>query len=51
MANRPKTHEVVDIKTNQVISKHVDVHRALRAADRLDLQYGAVRYIVRRIAK
>lgn len=44
-----KTHEVVDIQTGKVTGSYGSLRRAHRAADRKDIEYGAVRYIVRRI--
>lgn len=43
------THEVVDIQTGQVVARCRTRSGALRAADRRDNEYGAVRYIVRAI--
>lgn len=46
-----KAYEVVDVQTRQVVGQYVDIHRTHAAADRKDAAYGAVRYIVRRIAE
>jgi hypothetical protein len=50
-AIREKTHELVDIQTKNVVGQYTSIGRALRAADKRDAEYGAVRYIVRRIAR
>ena len=36
---------VIDIKTKQVISTHATLKAASRKCDRLDNEYGAVRYV------
>lgn len=43
------TYQVIDIRTKQVVKTYADRKTARRAADRLDLQYGAVRYIVKAV--
>lgn len=40
------TYQVVDNRTGQVISTHTSHKLARRKADRLDLEYGAIRYSV-----
>ena len=40
-------YQVIDIQTNWVVSSHKTSRRAHRKADRLDMEYGAVRYVVR----
>jgi hypothetical protein len=45
-ANR---YEVVDIQTGQVVARCRSRSGALRAADRRDNEYGAVRYVVRTV--
>ena len=49
VTGRVITHIVVDNHTKAVMSKHTNLRSAHRKADRLDLQYGAIRYIVRRV--
>ena len=44
-----KKYEVVDIKNRRVVGSFVTLKHAHQRADRLDLEYGGVRYIVRRI--
>lgn len=39
--------EIVDIQSKTVISTHKTRQFARRKADRLDLKYGAIRYVVR----
>lgn len=43
--------EVIDIKTNEVVAVRETRVAARRIADRKDLQYGAIRYIVRLVIK
>lgn len=43
------TYQVIDIRTKQVVRSYDNRRAASRAADRLDQQYGAVRYIVRAV--
>lgn len=45
----PKTHEVIDGQSGRPVGSYSSLRRASRAADRLDLDYGAVRYHARRI--
>lgn len=45
----PKTHEVIDCHSGRPVGSYSSRRRASNAADRLDLDYGAVRYIVRRL--
>lgn len=40
-------YQVVDTRTGQVMSRHTNKRAAHARCDRLDLQYGAVRYAVR----
>lgn len=40
-------YQVIDIKTNEVIATRSSRIAARRLADRKDLSYGAIRYIVR----
>lgn len=49
VADKPKTHEVIDAQTKAVIGQYTSLNRALAVADRKDADYGAVRYIVRPI--
>lgn len=44
-----KTHEIIDGQTQKLIGQYSSLRRAHRRADRLDLEYGAIRYHVRRI--
>lgn len=44
-----KTHEVIDGQSGRSVGSYSSLRRASRAADRLDLDYGAVRYHARRI--
>jgi hypothetical protein len=42
------TYTIVDIQTKETVGKvYNDRNRARKQADRLDLKYGAVRYIVK----
>lgn len=43
------THQIVDSQTGTVIGSYSSLKRASHAADKKDLEYGAVRYVVRRI--
>lgn len=43
-------YQVIDTKTRAVMSSHKDRKQARSKADRLDLAYGAVRYVVRFVA-
>lgn len=43
-------YTVVDSHTGLVVSTHATRRRAQAKADRLDLAYGAVRYVVRYVA-
>ena len=45
------THVVVDTKTGNIVSKHTNRLTASRSANRRDMEYGAVRYIVKPITK
>lgn len=45
------THVVVDTKTGNVVSKHSSRVTASRSANRRDMEYGAVRYVVKPITK
>lgn len=40
-------YEVIDIKTKEVVATKKTRNAARRVADRKDLEYGAVRYVVR----
>ncbi len=42
-------YEVIDRKSNKVIGVYQTRLRARRVADRKDLEYGAIRYLVRKI--
>jgi len=44
----PDIYEVVDSRTKEVVCTRPTLKSASRRADKLDLEYGAVRYIVRR---
>ena len=46
----PKTHEVIDGHSGRPVGSYSNLRRASRAADRLDLDYGAVRYHAKRIS-
>jgi len=41
-------YQVIDSRTGSVMGTKDSLRKAARMADRLDNQYGAVRYIVRR---
>ncbi len=41
------TYQVVDIQTKQVVGTYGNRKAASRRADKLDLAYGAIRYVVR----
>jgi hypothetical protein len=41
-----KTHQVIDSQTGAVTGRYTSAKAAIRVADRKDLKYGAVRYIV-----
>lgn len=43
-------YEVIDCRTQQRVGRYRTRDGAHRAADRMDSAYGAVRYVVRRIA-
>lgn len=45
------THQVVDSQTGNVVGSYSSRKRAHTAADKKDLEYGAVRYIVKPIGK
>lgn len=40
-------YQVIDIQTKQVIGEYSTRRRASNRADKLDLAYGAIRYIVK----
>lgn len=40
-------YSVVDIMTGEVVGSYKNRKRASRKADKLDMEYGAVRYVVR----
>lgn len=40
-------YEVVDNQTSRVVASYTSRRRAQARADKMDLQYGAVRYVVR----
>ena len=42
-------YRVIDIQTNQVMGTYKTLRRATTRADRLDLEHGAVRYIVQAV--
>ena len=42
-------YQIIDIKTKQVVATKATRKAASNMANRLDLQYGAIRYIVRMI--
>lgn len=48
-APKPKTHEVVNGMTRQVVGQYVGHRRAYAAADRKDAAYGAEKHYVRPI--
>lgn len=41
------TIQVIDTKTNAVVKTFTDSRRAHRYADKRDMEYGAVRFVVR----
>ena len=43
------TYQVIDIQTKQVMGIYKTRNRASNRADKLDLAYGAIRYIVKPI--
>jgi len=45
--SRPLSYEVVDIQTKGVVAQCKTRDGASRSANRRDLSYGAVRYVVR----
>jgi hypothetical protein len=40
-------YQVIDLRTNQVVATRKSKTAARRLADKLDLEYGAIRYSVR----
>ena len=40
-------YSVIDIKTGNIVATYDNRKSAYRKADKLDLEYGAVRYVVR----
>jgi len=42
-------YQVIDRQTRAVVGTYSTLSRAHRAADKKDLEYGAIRYLVRRI--
>lgn len=42
-------YQVIDKQTGKVIGSYQDRKRARRKADKLDLEYGAIRYYVREV--
>lgn len=44
-----KTHEIIDSRTGESVAKYSSLRRALHAADKKDNEYGAVRYIVKKL--
>lgn len=40
-------YKVIDLQTNQVMGTYKVMRRAYRRADKLDLEYGAIRYYVK----
>jgi len=46
---RPTHYEIWDNRERQVVGRYSDRVRASRRADRLDNEYGAIRYIVRAV--
>lgn len=45
----PHTHEVIDIQTGKSMGKYKSGRAAYDRADKLDMAYGAVRYVVKLI--
>jgi hypothetical protein len=43
------SYQVIDSQTNEVVGTYGTLRRARREADRLDLEYGAIRYRVRQM--
>lgn len=43
------TYQVIDNKTKQIVGEYKSRKRASNRADKLDLEYGAYRYIVKPI--
>lgn len=44
------TYQVIDIQTKQPVGKAMTKQAARSMRNRLDLKYGAVRYVVREVA-
>jgi hypothetical protein len=44
------TYQVIDIRTNEVVATRSTRKAARRLADKLDLEYGAIRYSVKEAA-
>jgi hypothetical protein len=44
------THQVIDIQTKQPVGKPMSKEAARAMRNRLDLKYGAVRYVVKAVA-
>lgn len=42
-------YQVIDKQTGKVVGTYQDAKRARNRRDRLDLQYGAIRYYVNRV--
>ena len=40
-------YSVIDIKTGDIVGRYASSKRAYRIADRLDLHFGAVRFVVK----
>ena len=40
-------YQILDIQTKKIVSKHATRVVAKRKADRMDMQYGAIRYVVK----
>lgn len=46
---RTSRYDVIDVQTQKVVGSFKNSHRAHRFADRKDMEYGAVRYVVKPI--
>ncbi len=47
MNTNTKTYQVIDIQTKKVMGTYTSRAAASRRADKLDLAYGAIRYVVK----
>lgn len=51
MENKQMTYQVIDIRTKDIMGSYSTRKAASRKADKLDLQYGAIRYAVVPVTK